>query len=301
MHNGVCSGSPAASSKESDMTERVVLVTGGTGGIGKATARLFAGHGFVTYATDRSGEHTAELEDLGCHPVAIDVTEEPSVLAGIKLIEERDGGVDILINCAGYSQGGAVEDVPLSAFRRQFEVNVFGIIRLIQLVVPGMRRRGFGRIVNVSSVAGRITMPGMGAYAMSKHALECLDEVLRYELRPFNIRVATVQPGGTGSAFARVEEGLFARAEPGGPYGDFGMRVLETLRNNPVQLEPRQVAGTIFRAATVARPRRSYPVGIVATAMLGIRSLLPDVAWDRVASMVFPMPSRITAAAAAAE
>jgi NAD(P)-dependent dehydrogenase (short-subunit alcohol dehydrogenase family) len=142
------------------------------------------------------------------------VTDEVSTQAGIKLIEERHGGVDILINCAGYSQGGAVENVPLSAFRRQFEVDVFGVIRLIQLVVPAMRRRGFGRIVNVSSIAGRVTVPGMGAYAMSKHALECLDEALRYELRPFNIRGVTVQPGGTASDFARREEELFAQGEP---------------------------------------------------------------------------------------
>jgi NAD(P)-dependent dehydrogenase (short-subunit alcohol dehydrogenase family) len=272
------------------MSEQVVLVTGGSGGIGMATATLFAARGFVTYATDRSGLHAAELESLGCRPVKMDVTDEDSIRVGVDLIRRQHGGIDILVNCAGYSQGGLIENVSLSAFRRQFDVNVFGLIRLVQLVVPDMRRRGSGRIVNVSSLAGRLVMPGMGAYGMSKHAVECLSDVLRYELRSFGIDVVTIEPSGVSSNFTNVEATLFARGDAASAYGDFNERVIAALQNNPMELQPDEVACTIFHAATVARPKRRYPVGALATALLGLRSLLPDRAWDVVASRIFPMP-----------
>lgn len=183
--------------------------------------------------------------------------------------------IDILVNAAGVSQGGPLEELPLGEVRRQFGVNVLGALRAAQLVAPGMRRRGHGRIINVSSVAGRITMPGMGAYAMSKHALESMSQALRHELSPSGIGVSVIQPGGIDTPFAETERRTFRHGRPGGPYADFTA----------------QVARVVYRAATARHPRPCYRVGGLAHVMLSLYNALPSRMWDRLIPLITSVPA----------
>jgi NAD(P)-dependent dehydrogenase (short-subunit alcohol dehydrogenase family) len=170
---------------------QTILITGASGGLGRAVAQRFRTDGATVIAGYRDPAARQALAAMGCHPVQLDVTREPDLLTASK------GDIDVVINAAGVSQGGPLEELPLDQVRRQLEVNVLAALRIAQLVAPGMRRRGYGRIVNVSSVAGRVTLPGMGAYAMSKHALESMSEALRQELKPFGIAVSVIQPGAS--------------------------------------------------------------------------------------------------------
>jgi NAD(P)-dependent dehydrogenase (short-subunit alcohol dehydrogenase family) len=279
--------------KESHMKQQVVLITGASSGIGKATAQLFAEHGHITYATARRREMFSELQALACHPLSVDVTDEASMTAAIQDIEAKHGAVDVLVNNAGYSQAGPLEELPLSAMRQQFETNVFGPLRLSQLVLPGMRTKGGGRIITVSSLAGVVTMMGTGAYTMSKHAVECFSDVLRYEVKPFGVNVITIQPGGVSTNFTSVEEALFCQGDQNSPYATFREHVFKTLHQgaseNPLILKPEQVARVILKAATVPRPRKRYQVGVLAKMLLRVRDLLPEVMWDRLVVRMYSM------------
>ncbi len=181
--------------------KRVALITGASSGIGKAAAMAFVRAGFVTYATARRPETLAALEAAGCHALPLDVTDEASMVAAVRAVEDAHGAVDILVNNAGYGLNGPLEELPMDDVRRQFETNVFGLLRMSQLVLPGMRQHGGGRIINVGSMGGEFTTPGAGAYHASKYAVESLSDALRVEVRPFGVQVALVQPTGVHTAF----------------------------------------------------------------------------------------------------
>ena len=166
-----------------------VLITGCSSGIGHATAERLAAAGWTVYATARKPETLAELEARGCRTLALDVTDEASMEAAVAAVEGEHGSVGALVNNAGYSQSGAIETVPMEKVRAQFETNVFGLVRMCQLVLPAMRAAGRGRIVNVSSMGGKLVFPGGGAYHASKHAVEALSDALRFEVRAFGVRV----------------------------------------------------------------------------------------------------------------
>src|SRR4051794_5434906 len=174
---------------------KAVLITGCSTGIGRATAERLAKKGLTVYATARKLDSIADLAEAGCKTLALDVTDEESMKAAVAAVEEAEGAVGALVNNAGYSQSGAIEDVPLDQVRRQFETNVFGLIRMCQLVLPGMRREGSGRIVNISSMGGRLVFPGGGIYHATKHAVEAISDALRFEVRGFGIGVSIVEPG----------------------------------------------------------------------------------------------------------
>ena len=276
------------------MKQRVVLITGASSGIGKAAATLFAERGYITYATVRRRETFSELQALACHPLYVDVTNEQSMVVAVQEIEAKHGAVDILhSDNAGYSQAGPLEELSLTELRQQFETNVFGLLRMSQIVLPGMRRQGWGRIINISSVAGEITMAGVGAYTMSKHAVECLTDVLRYEVKSFGVDVISIQPGGAATNFAQVEEELFSGGNQHSPYAKFRENVISTLRQGNSEggliLRPEHVAQAILKAAAAPRPQRKYRVGLLAKIMPRVRSLLPDGLWDRVVASQFPM------------
>ena len=184
------------------MTSRVVLVTGASSGIGEATATQMAAAGFTVYGAARRVDRIAQLP--GVIPIAMDVTDEDQVSAAVQRIIDEQGSLDILVNNAGYAQYGPVEDISIDAARRQFDVNIFGLARLTQLVIPHMRAQGKGTIVNISSMGGRIYTP-MGAwYHATKHALEGWSDCLRVELAPQGIEVIIVEPGGIASEFNEV-------------------------------------------------------------------------------------------------
>ena len=196
------------------MASKAVLITGCSTGIGRKTAEHLAGRGWTVYATARRPESIADLEQKGCRTLALDVTDEDSMTAAVRAVEEAEGAVGVLINNAGYSQSGAVEEVPMDQVRRQFETNVFGLLRMCQLVLPGMRRQGFGKIVNISSMGGRLVFPGGGIYHGTKFSVEAISDAMRWEVRGFGIDVILIEPGLIKTEFGETAAHSVNEATP---------------------------------------------------------------------------------------
>jgi NAD(P)-dependent dehydrogenase (short-subunit alcohol dehydrogenase family) len=277
---------------------RAVLVTGCSSGIGAATAERLAATGWTVYATARRPETLSALEAKGCRTLALDVTDEASRTAAVDAVVAAEGGVGVLVNNAGYSQSGAVESVPDERVRAQFETNVFGPLALCRLVLPGMREQGWGKVVNVSSMGGRLTFPGGGVYHATKYALEALSDALRYEVRGFGVDVILIEPGiiktGFGDAVVR-EMGDFGSAD--GSYSDFNDAVGRTTqevyeRGLLARLggPPEAVAEVIEKAISARRPKARYPVTPSARVLMSLRSLLPDSGWDAMLRSSYPRP-----------
>jgi NAD(P)-dependent dehydrogenase (short-subunit alcohol dehydrogenase family) len=273
---------------------KAVLITGCSSGIGRATAERLARRGFTVYASARRLDSIADLGERGCRTLALDVTDEQSMSAAVATVEEAEGAVGALVNNAGYSQSGAVESVPLESVRAQFDTNVFGLLRMCQLVLPGMRRQRHGRIVNVSSMGGKLTFPGGGIYHATKHAVEALSDALRFEVKGFGVNVSIIEPGLIRTNFAEAAVGSIAQEE--GPYASFNSAVAAStagVYEGPLGKlggGPEAVAKAIERALTARRPRTRYPVTLSARLLLTQHAVLPDRAWDAVVSTSFPRP-----------
>ena len=207
---------PAAVSK-------AVLITGCSTGIGRSTAEHLAARGWTVYATARRPESIADLAQRGCRTLALDVCDEGSMRAAVTQIEQAEGAIGVLVNNAGYGQEGVFEEVPMTEVRRQFETNVFGLTRLTQLVLPGMRRQGWGKIVNLSSMGGKLTLPGGAFYHATKHAVEALSDALRFEVRGFGVDVIVIEPGPIKTQFGDTAiNSLSSLSPPGSPYAKIG-------------------------------------------------------------------------------
>jgi NAD(P)-dependent dehydrogenase (short-subunit alcohol dehydrogenase family) len=275
---------------------KAVLITGCSTGIGRTTAEHLARGGLTVYATARRPESIEDLTGAGCRTLALDVTDEESMAAAVAAVEEAEGAVGALVNNAGYSQNGAVETVALEDVRRQFETNVFGLLRMCQLVLPGMRRQAHGRIVNVSSMGGKLTFPGGGAYHATKHAVEALSDAMRFEVRGFGVHVSVIEPGLIKTNFAETSVGSVSHED--GPYAEFNTAVAAATAgayDGPLAKlggGPEAVAKVIEKAITAARPRTRYKVTASARLLMAQRSLLPDRAWDAVVGTSFPRPGR---------
>jgi NAD(P)-dependent dehydrogenase (short-subunit alcohol dehydrogenase family) len=276
---------------------KAVLITGCSSGIGRATAGHLVDVGWRVYATARNVEDIAPLEERGCVLLPLDVTDEDSMTSAVDEVESREGVVGVLVNNAGYSQSGAVEAVPMDKVRRQFETNVFGLVRMCQLVLPGMRGQGFGRIVNVSSMGGKLTFPGGGYYHASKHAVEAISDALRFEVEGFGIGVSVVEPGLIRTGFADAAVGSMGSED--GPYAGFDEGVARATTENYEQGPiarlgggPETVAEAIEEAISSRSPRSRYAVTPSAHLFLWLRHLLPDRAWDAVLRSSFPQPGR---------
>src|SRR5437868_13167103 len=200
-----------------DSVSKAVLITGCSSGIGHATAEHLAGRGWKVYATARRPESISDLEAAGCKTLALDVNDESSMAEAVRHVEAAEGAVGVLVNNAGYSQSGPVEEIPLDDVRRQFETNVFGLVRLCQLALPGMRRQAWGKIVNVSSMGGKLVFPGGGFYHGTKYAVEAISDALRFEVRGFGVDVILIEPGLIVTNFAEAASASLAPAEEG-PY-----------------------------------------------------------------------------------
>jgi NADP-dependent 3-hydroxy acid dehydrogenase YdfG len=211
------------------MASGPVLITGCSSGIGYATAERLLDDGHRVYATARRPDVLAALEAKGATTLALDVTDEASMSAAVQQVTDAEGAVGVLINNAGYSQSGAVESVPLDDVRRQFETNVFGLIRMCQLVLPGMRERGAGTIVNIGSMGGRLTFPGGGIYHATKYAIEAISDALRFEVRGFGVDVVLIEPGLIVTNFGEAAAGSVdaTGSGPEGPYDDFNRHVAQ--------------------------------------------------------------------------
>jgi NADP-dependent 3-hydroxy acid dehydrogenase YdfG len=274
-----------------------VLVTGCSSGIGAATAARLAEEGRKVYATARRPETLTELKDKGCETLALDVTDEASMQAAVDAVVAAEGAVGALVNNAGYSQSGAVESVPLAEVRREFETNVFGLVRMCQLVLPGMRERGQGTIVNIGSMGGRLTFPGGGIYHATKYAVEAISDALRFEVRGFGVDVVLVEPGLITTNFGEVAAGsVEAGTESDGPYSDFNRHVAKTTADaykGPMAKlggPPEVVAETIAKALAAKRPKPRYVVTPSAHLLIGQRRLTPDRVWDLMMRTQFPTP-----------
>ncbi len=277
-------------------SSKAVLITGCSSGIGRATAQQLAAEGWKVYATARRPETIADLEASGCELLALDVLDEASMQHAVEHVSEREGAVGVLINNAGYSQSGAVETVPIDAARRQFETNVFGLLRMNQLVLPGMRDQHWGKIVNMGSMGGKLTFPGGGLYHASKYAIEAISDALRFEVRGFGVHVILIEPGLITTEFAGTAAASVDQAAPSDPYASFNRRVAnltEAAYRGPLRLlgaGPDAVAGTIASAIKSDHPKPRYPVTLSAHLMINQRRFMPDQLWDLMMRTQYPTP-----------
>jgi short-subunit dehydrogenase len=274
---------------------RPVLITGCSTGIGRATAERLADEGYNVHATARRPESIADLAGKGMKTHALDVTDEASMEAAVAEVGQ-DGPIGALVNNAGYSQSGAIESIPMSSVRKQFETNVFGLIRMCQLVLPGMRDAGSGRIVNLSSMGGKLVFPGGGIYHATKHAVEAISDALRFEVREFGVDVAIIEPGLIVTEFGETAAGSLDEVEDHGPYAKFNADVAKVTANAykgsmaKLGAGPEAVAQKISKALSANRPNTRYKVTPSAKLTMGMRRLMTDRMWDRMVRSQYPPP-----------
>ncbi|HET9381796.1 MAG TPA: oxidoreductase [Streptomyces sp.] len=263
-----------------------VLITGASSGIGRATAlRLARRTDLTVYATARRPEALAGLDGPDVHTLALDVTDEDSLRAAVQHVEKRHGTVGALVNNAGYGQYGTVEETDLDAVRRQFETNVFGLARLTQLVLPGMRAAGGGRVVNIGSMGGRLVFPVGGYYHASKYAVEALSDALRFEAAPFGVKVSLVEPGLIRTGFENTASGTLADSHgEDSAYAALnravGRQMASSYRSRLLSSGPDTVARCVERAVTARSPRTRYVVTPAAVTLVHLRRLLGGRAFD---------------------
>ncbi len=260
---------------------RVVLITGASSGIGKETAKRLLQNGFPVYAAARRVERMQDLERMGATVIKMDVTQEEDVVAGVERISEERGGADILVNNAGFGLYGPVEETPIDAARYQFEVNLFGAARLTQLVLPRMREKGAGKIVNISSIGGRVYSPLGAWYYATKHALEGWSDCLRWELKRFGIDVIIIQPGLIRTEFGSVAFRDLAEKSRDTAYSEIVDRLAASLEGFGGGSSPSVIADTVLKAIRARRPKTRYAAGRFATPTLLFRRFASDRMFDR--------------------
>lgn len=260
------------------------LVTGASSGMGKSIAKRLIADGYLVYVAARSTEKMEDLARLGAIPLRMDISVDRDIVEAVRVLSERSGGVDVLVNNAGYGLYGPVEEISLEEARYQFEVNVFGAARLTQLLLPAMRRRGSGTIVNITSMGGKIYTLLGAWYHATKHALEGWSDSLRLEVEPFGIRVIVIEPGlietGFGNAASR---GILERSGKG-PYSEIAKRVAASMERSYGKgqgTDPKVIADVVGDAIRSSRPRTRYAAGKYAKLMIGVRKWLGDRTFDR--------------------
>lgn len=256
----------------------IVLVTGASSGIGKATARSLLEQGHTVYVAARRVEAMQDLQALGAIPLRMDITRDADVVAVVERITRDHGGLDVLVNNAGFGMYGSVEETTIDDARYQFEVNLFGMARLTQLLIPAMRERGRGTIVNVSSMGGKIYTPLGAWYHATKHAVEGWSDALRIELQPFGIDVVVVEPGIIATEFGDVLTQPMLDRSGNGPYGKLAHAIA---RSKAPMSQPTVVARAITRAVRARRPKTRYVAGNLARPLMLVRKFLGDRVYDR--------------------
>jgi short-subunit dehydrogenase len=265
---------------------KVALVTGASAGIGKAIVRQLLQDGWVVYGAARRVERMADIQAEGAQVLSLDVTSDRSLQTAVEDLLNAEGHIDALINNAGYGSYGALEDVPLAEAKHQFEVNVFGLARLTQLVLPAMRAAKSGTIVNISSMGGRIWMPMGGWYHATKHAVEVLSDALRVETRPFGIKVVVVQPGAIQSEWSGIAAQTLKKTSVDSAYQQMVKPIAKILEHYPTASSPEVVAKAVSKAVNSRHPRRRYATPLDAKVLIFLRWLLPDWAWEWVIATV---------------
>jgi NADP-dependent 3-hydroxy acid dehydrogenase YdfG len=286
----------------SDGVSKAVLITGCSSGIGEATAKRLASHGWTVYATARRLGSIESLADAGCKLLQLDVCDEQSMRAAVETVEREHGAVGVLVNNAGYSQGGPIEQVPLESVRRQFETNVFGLIALTQMTLPAMRAQHWGKIVNIGSMGGRLTLPGGGLYHATKHSLEAISDALRFEVRGFGVDVVLVEPGLITTEFGKTAVATVNEADSTAadgsddPYKKFNTK-LAAMTAGVYEGPMRHLGGgpdVVAKAVEKAISRRKAPSRMLLTPSAHLtvfqRKILPDKIWDAVLRTQMPEP-----------
>jgi NAD(P)-dependent dehydrogenase (short-subunit alcohol dehydrogenase family) len=277
-------------------SHKTALVTGASSGIGEATALHLAELGYTVYAGARRLERMSDLVDRGIRTKTVDVTDDASMTALVEAIIAETGRIDVLVNNAGYGLYGALEDVPIEEARRQFDVNLFGLARLTQLVLPHMRQQHDGYIVNVSSMGGKIWEPLGSWYHASKFAVEGLSDSLRVEVAEFGIKVVIVQPGTIRSEWSGIAADQLEASSASTPYArqaklvGAGLRGVDQMR---LASGPEVVAEAIARAVQSPRPRTRYVVGGGARGILLAERILPDRGFDKFIQLGYRFAGRV--------
>jgi NAD(P)-dependent dehydrogenase (short-subunit alcohol dehydrogenase family) len=264
--------------------DKTAFVTGASAGIGEATARALLAAGYRVFAGARRLDRMAGLAAAGATLLKLDLTDDPSIVAAVNTIKNEAGRIDVVVNNAGYGSYGALEDVPLDEGRRQFEVNVFGLARLCQLVLPKMRAQKSGKIVNVTSIGGKIWEPLGAWYHATKFAVEGLSDCLRVEAAPFGVDVIVIEPGAIRTEWAGIARDGLLQMSGGSAYAELAKRharMLATADTSSLASPPEVVARTIVRAVTARRPKTRYATGGGARTILFLRKILPDRMFDR--------------------
>ena len=273
--------------------QKVAIVTGASSGIGKATARKLIEHGYRVHAGARRTEAMADLGLLGARVHYLDLTLPESIDAFVGNVLREGERIDLLVNNAGYGSYGAVEDIPIADARAQMEVNVFGLARMTQLVLPTMRRRRAGRIINVSSIGGKI-WSSLGAwYHASKFAVEGFSDCLRNEVRPFGIAVIVIEPAGVITEWGGVAMENAQRASGSGPYGPIVSSAAPVFLSDSGAQSADGVANVICRAALARKPKIRYATSTAAKIVLRLRWLLSDPAFDWLVNRIFRTPKKL--------
>jgi len=262
--------------------DKVILITGASSGIGRESAKLLAAEGNIIYVAARRLERMKELDSPNVHLLAMDLSDDDSMVAGINTIMAKEGRIDVLLNNAGYGSYGALEDVPISEARYQFEINIFGLARLIQLVLPYMRPRRSGTIINISSIGGKIGEPHGSWYHATKFAVEGLSDSLRMELHQFNINVVIIEPGAIKTEWTRIAMDHLEKVSGKTAYKDGVARHLRMFATADKQgSDPIVVARTIVKAINASRPQTRYATGGGAKLILFMRRILSDRMFDK--------------------
>lgn len=263
--------------------KKTALVTGASSGIGKMVAEELQAAGFNVYAAARRVDKMADLKVSGITPIALDLTNDESITECVNTILSKEKSIDVLINNAGYGSYGAIEDVPLDEGRRQFDVNLFGMARLIQLVTPAMRENHYGKIVNVSSMGGKIWTKFGGWYHATKYAVEGLSDCLRMELKPFGIDVIVVEPGGIKTDWGIIAAENLKKTSAKGAYSDMANKAADGMIKNysgNMLSKPELIAKTVRKAVTKRRPRTRYLIGFGAKPMVWTHKIFGDRVFD---------------------
>jgi NAD(P)-dependent dehydrogenase (short-subunit alcohol dehydrogenase family) len=270
-------------------TKPIALITGATSGIGEATAYRLQDRGYTVFATGRNPEALDTLRSKGLSARSLDVTDEAAVTRLVEEINAEHGGVDVLVNSAGYPLPRPLEQVELAELRQLFETNVVATLHLSQAVLPTMRTQGYGRIVTIGSTGGRFTSPGAGAYHTVKYAIEALSLSMGAEVAPFGVRVVLIDPTGVRTPFVSSQFETEHSYPDDDPYGDFKIRYSETTRRlataKGLTVSADTVARAVVRAVKARNPKRRYIVGASGKASVLARALLSDRMWDRVMTM----------------
>ena len=278
------------------MSPKVAIVTGASSGIGAAVARRLNAQGYNVYAIARRVELMAPLAEEGIVPVRLDITDDAALTALVSRIVSETRRIDVLVNNAGYGALGAIEDVPLAEARRQFDVNMFGLARLTQLVLPHMRAQRSGRIINMSSMGGKIHVPLGGWYHATKFAVEGFSDALRLEVAPFGIHVVVIEPGAIDTEWHGVAADNLLSTSGTGAYSDQASAVAKILAAGGLGSSPEVIARAVDRAVRARRPRSRYAVGLGAKPILIVRRVLPDKVFDRLVRCTFAFGSRVAGA-----